>query len=104
MWLKVHADGLRHTHRAYERIGRRFLETSLDWCSWAAALGPPPPRRGRLSHKREGDFRQMDYLGGNRAEQQTLKAAKPASSHNDLSYALLPRDLCDGLSDLPRAD
>ena len=56
MWLKVHADGLRHTHRAYERIGRRFLETSLDWCSWAAALGPPPPRRGRLSHEREGDF------------------------------------------------
>ena len=26
MWLKAHADGSRHTVRAYERIGRRFLE------------------------------------------------------------------------------
>jgi site-specific recombinase XerD len=26
VWLKSHADGSRHTLRAYERIGRRFLE------------------------------------------------------------------------------
>ncbi len=26
VWLKAHADGSEHTRRAYERIGRRFLE------------------------------------------------------------------------------
>ena len=26
VWLKSHADGSRHTRRAYERIGRRFVE------------------------------------------------------------------------------
>ncbi len=26
VWLKAHADGSPHTRRAYERIGRRFLE------------------------------------------------------------------------------
>ena len=26
VWLKSHADGSRHTLRAYERIGRRFVE------------------------------------------------------------------------------
>jgi hypothetical protein len=26
VWLKSHADGSRHTLRAYQRIGRRFLE------------------------------------------------------------------------------
>lgn len=26
VWLKAHADGSTHTRRAYERIGRRFLE------------------------------------------------------------------------------
>jgi len=26
VWLKSHADGSAHTRRAYERIGRRFLE------------------------------------------------------------------------------
>ena len=26
MWLKSHADGSHHTRRAYERIGRRFVE------------------------------------------------------------------------------
>ena len=26
VWLKSHADGSRHTLRAYERIGRRFIE------------------------------------------------------------------------------
>ena len=26
VWLKSHADGSRHTCRAYERIGRRFVE------------------------------------------------------------------------------
>ena len=27
VWLKSHADGSRHTLRAYDRIGRRFLES-----------------------------------------------------------------------------
>ena len=26
VWLKSHADGSHHTRRAYERIGRRFVE------------------------------------------------------------------------------
>ena len=39
MWLKSHADGSRHTLRAYERIGRRFFEslaaarTNLRWAT-----------------------------------------------------------------------
>jgi site-specific recombinase XerD len=33
VWLKSHADGSRHTIRAYERIGRRFIDAIAKACT-----------------------------------------------------------------------